>query len=265
MKKLDKQKIIPFNYHGHPVRTVTIDDEPWFVAKDVCDVLGISKYRDALDRLDGDERGSVQVDTLGGPQNMASVNEPGLYSLTLGSKKPEAKPFKRWVTHEVIPTIRKTGGYVNNDDAFINTYLPFADDTTKSLFRGTLSTIRHLNAQIEEDKPHVIFSKAVNASSNSILVRELAHMMRQNGVQTGEHRLFKWMRDNGFLHKNSEAYNQPTQYSLERGLMEVKESCVIVPGKGPTTHITTKITGKGQTYFMRRICKSDQLKVGEKA
>lgn len=165
MKKLDKQKIIPFDYHGHEVRMVVgKDGEPWFVAKDVCEYFGDTNYRRSMQGIDTDEKGVSQMNTPGGTQKMSIVNEPGLYSMLFAMQPKKArgvsdeyiaerteqlKQFKRWVTHEVIPTIRKTGGYVNNDDAFINTYLPFADDTTKSLFRGTLSTIRQLNAQVK--------------------------------------------------------------------------------------------------------------------
>ena len=130
------------------VRTVIQDGEPWFVAKDVCDALEVKNHIDALSRLDADEKGVVLTDTLGGKQPISIVNEPGLYSLVLGSRKKEAKDFKRWITHEVIPTIRKTGGYVHNSEVFIQNYLPFADETTKQLFRLTLDVVDKQNKQI---------------------------------------------------------------------------------------------------------------------
>lgn len=132
------------------VRTVMQDGEPWFVAADVCKALEID--RSQVRRLDDDERGVCLIHTLGGDQDLTVVNEPGLYSLVLGSRKPEAKAFKRWITHEVIPTIRKTGGYVHNSEVFIQNYLPFADDTTKQLFRLTLDVVDKQNKQIADQQ-----------------------------------------------------------------------------------------------------------------
>lgn len=129
------------------VRTTMINGEPWFVASDICDALDITNSRDAINRLDDDEKGVVLTDTLGGVQNLNTVNEAGLYTLVLGSRKPAAKKFKRWITHEVIPSIRKTGGYVANDELFISTYLPTADEATKLMFRTTLATVRQLNKE----------------------------------------------------------------------------------------------------------------------
>lgn len=134
------------------VRTVMQGGEPWFVAADVCRALEIGNTAQAASKLDDDEKGIISNDTLGGRQNMLAVNEPGLYSLVLGSRKPEAKNFKRWITHEVIPTIRKTGGYVKDSEVFIQNYLPFADDTTKQLFRLTLDVVDKQNKQIADQQ-----------------------------------------------------------------------------------------------------------------
>ena len=134
------------------VRTVMQGGEPWFVAADVCKALDLDKTWNALQRLDEDEKGTTSISTLGGVQEMAIVNEPGLYSLVLGSRKKEAKDFKRWITHEVIPTIRKTGGYVKDSEVFIQNYLPFADDTTKQLFRLTLDVVDKQNKQIADQQ-----------------------------------------------------------------------------------------------------------------
>lgn len=143
------------------VRTIVKDDEPWFVATDVCKALEIRDTWNALQRLDEDEKGTCSISTLGGEQAMSIINEPGLYSLVLGSRKPEAKAFKRWITHDVIPTIRKTGGYVANDDLFISTYLPTADDATKLLFKTTLETMRNLNEQNTKLKKEVEYKENV--------------------------------------------------------------------------------------------------------
>ena len=234
------------------VRTVTLNGAPWFVAADVCRALDIANSRDAVKRLDDDERGVVSTDTLGGVQEMTVVNESGLYSLVLGSRKPEAKQFKRWITHDVIPTIRKTGGYVNNDDLFVNTYLPNADDTTKALFRSTLETIRKQNAKIEEYKPKAIFADAVSASKSSILVGELAKILQQNGVAIGQNRLFAWLRNNGYLCCYGERYNMPTQRSMEMSLFEIKETTINNPDGSIRVSRTVKVTGKGQQYFINK-------------
>ena len=234
------------------VGTVTLNGAPCFVAADICRALDIANSRDAVKRLDDDERGVVSTDTLGGVQEMTVVNESGLYSLVLGSRKPEAKQFKRWITHEVIPTIRKTGGYVNNDDLFVNTYLPNADDTTKALFRSTLETIRTQNAKIEEYKPKAIFADAVSASKSSILVGELAKILQQNGVAIGQNRLFAWLRNNGYLCCYGERYNMPTQRSMEMSLFEIKETTINNPDGSIRVSRTVKVTGKGQQYFINK-------------
>lgn len=234
------------------VRTVTLNGAPCFVAADICRALDIANSRDAVKRLDDDERGVVSTDTLGGVQEMTVVNESGLYSLVLGSRKPEAKQFKRWITHEVIPTIRKTGGYVNNDDLFVNTYLPNADDTTKALFRSTLETIRTQNAKLEAYKPKAIFADAVSASKTSILVGELAKILQQNGVAIGQNRLFAWLRNNGYLCCYGERYNMPTQRSMEMSLFEIKETTINNPDGSIRVSRTVKVTGKGQQYFINK-------------
>ena len=235
------------------VRTVTLNGAPCFVAADVCRALDIGNPTDALRRLDDDEKALVSIEGISNGNNKVNiVNESGLYSLVLGSRKPEAKQFKRWITHEVIPTIRKTGGYVNNDDLFVNTYLPNADDTTKALFRSTLETIRAQNAKLEEYKPKAIFADAVSASKSSILVGELAKILQQNGVAIGQNRLFAWLRNNGYLCCYGERYNMPTQRSMEMSLFEIKETTINNPDGSIRVSRTVKVTGKGQQYFINK-------------
>lgn len=235
------------------VRTVTLNGAPCFVAADICRALDIGNPTDALRRLDDDEKALVSIEGISNGNNKANiVNESGLYSLVLGSRKPEAKQFKRWITHEVIPTIRKTGGYVNNDDLFVNTYLPNADDTTKALFRSTLETIRAQNAKLEEYKPKAIFADAVSASKTSILVGELAKILQQNGVAIGQNRLFAWLRNNGYLCCYGERYNMPTQRSMEMSLFEIKETTINNPDGSIRVSRTVKVTGKGQQYFINK-------------
>ena len=233
------------------IRAMVIDKEPYFVGKDVTEALGYSNPRDALARhVDPEDRNTVVFhDGTSGNPNMTIINESGLYSLILSSKLTTAKEFKRWVTKEVIPTIRKTGGYVDNDDLFLNTYLPNADEPTRMMFATTLATIRDLNKRIEENKPKVLFADAVSTSKSSILVRELAKLLRQNGVDMGEKRLYKWLRENGYIVKGS---TEPTQRAMEMGLFERLVRTIERGDDKPITTTTTKVTGKGQCYFVNK-------------
>ncbi|MCT6514799.1 phage antirepressor [Bacillus subtilis] len=250
------QKI--FNYQDQQVRTVVKDGQPWFVAKDVCNVLNHSNHKVAVSRLDEDEVSKVYLtDSLGRNQKTTVVNEAGLYSLILTSNKPEAKQFKRWITHEVIPEIRKTGGYVANDELFIQTYLPQADEHIKLLFKTTLHTMKEQSKQIETMKPKVIFAEAVESSESSVLVGELAKIIQQNGVDIGPNKLFQWLRDNGYLiRKKGESFNLPTQRSMEMGLFEIKKRTVSNLDGSIRTTRTPKVTGKGQIYFVNKFMSS---------
>ena len=234
------------------IRTTIQNGEPWFVAADVCKALDIENNRKATNRLDDDEKNTVTLsDGNRGNPNTTIVNEAGLYSLVLGSRKPEAKAFKRWITHEVLPTIRRTGGYVNSAEAFIEHYLPNADESTRTMFRAQLKAIEELNAKIEADKPKVLFADAVSSSDTTILVGEMAKILKQNGVDIGQKRFFEWLRQNGYLikRKGSE-WNMPTQRSMELGLFEIKESTHIDGNGCNITTKTPKVTGKGQQYFI---------------
>lgn len=235
------------------IRTAVKDDEPLFVAADVCRALEIGNPSQAITRLDSDE--TTLISNEGG-REINAVTESGLYSLVLGSRKPEAKAFKRWITHDVIPSIRKTGGYVDNEQQFVETYLPFADANTKALFGQTLAQLRAANEQLEQQKPKVLFADAVSAAHTSILVGELAKLLKQNGVDIGQHRLFQYLRENGYLIKRRGTdYNMPTQYAMERGWFEIKETA-ITHGDGHTSvNKTPKVTGKGQQYFINLFLK----------
>ena len=227
------------------VRIFLQDNEPWFVAKDVCDCLDLSNSRKALSRLEDDEKGVTLSDTPGGKQEMATVNEYGLYSLVMSSRKPEAKEFKRWVTHEVLPSIRKYGSYSMD----IPRTLP---DALKA-YASEIEAHNKTKALLEEQKPKVLFADAVNASHTSILVGDLAKLLRQNGLDIGQNRLFEKLRQEGYLIKQKgESYNMPTQRSMDMKLFEVKESTFTNPDG--STHITktSKVTGKGQIYFANR-------------
>lgn len=240
-----------FEYQNSKVRTVDMDGEAWFVLKDVCAVLGISNNRMAADRLDDDEKGVSLIDTLGGKQEMVIVNESGLYHIILRSDKPEAAPFRRWVTNDVLPTIRKTGSYN-------------APQLTRSQLLATALIAAHeeleqKDKQIETMKPKVLFADAVSASKKSILVGELAKLLSQNGISIGQNRLFDWMRKNSYLIKDPKRsdYNLPTQRSMEMGLFEIKET-TIQHSDHVSINRTPKVTGKGQVYFVNLFLKSEK-------
>lgn len=240
-----------FEYQNNKVRTVDMDGEAWFVLKDVCAVLGINNNRMAADRLDDDEKGVSLIDTLGGKQEMVIVNESGLYHVILRSDKPEAAPFRRWVTNDVLPAIRKTGSYN-------------APQLTRSQLLATALIAAHeeleqKDKQIETMKPKALFADAVSASKKSILVGELAKLLSQNGINIGQNRLFDWMRKNGYLIKDPKRsdYNLPTQRSMEKGLFEIKET-TIQHSDHVSINRTPKVTGKGQVYFVNLFLKSEK-------
>ena len=245
-------KLQIFKYEDQEVRTVQKDEEVWWVLKDVCGVLGLSNPSAVADRLDDDERAKFD---LGRQGESNIINESGLYNVIIRSDKPEAKKFKRWVTHEVLPTIRKTGGYVANEESFINTYLPNADEQTKLMFKSQLEVIRNLNNRIEEDKPKVLFANAVDTAKTAILIGDLAKLLKQNGVDIGQKRLFGWLRDKGYLIKNGNSKNMPTQKAMEMKLFEVKERIINNPDGSSRITRTTKVTGKGQIYFINKFMK----------
>lgn len=231
------------------VRTVCIDGEPWLVGKDVAEILGYSNPRKALiDHVDADDKGVTKCDTLGGAQNLTVINESGFYSLVLSSKMPNAKKFKRWVTAEVLPTIRKTGGYVANEDVFVETYLPFADEPIKQLFRIQCRVINQLNDRIRKDEPKVKFADHVGDSTNVIDVNRMAKLCADHGIRIGRNRLFAWMRSRGILMGG----NIPYQEYIENGYFRVKESVYETNGQ-TRTYQQTFVTGKGQQYILSRL------------
>lgn len=243
-----------FNYQGEQLRTVVLNNEPWFVAKDVCDILNHSNHKVAISRLDEDEVSKIYLtDSLGRKQKTNVVNEPGLYSLILTSNKPEAKQFKRWITHEVIPSIRKHGAYMTPDT--IERVLTDPDTIIKLATTLKEEQQKRLEAEkkIEEQKPKVLFANAVETSESSVLVGELAKILKQNGVEIGQNRLFDWLRNNGYLIKQKgENFNLPTQYSMDLGLFEIKKRTINNPDGSIRTTRTPKVTGKGQIYFVKK-------------
>ena len=235
------------------VRTTTINDEPYFIGKDVAVVLGYSNPRKAIiDHVDEDDKGVTKCDTLGGTQEMTVINESGLYSLILSSKLPTAKKFKRWITHDVIPAIRKTGGYVNDTAQFVDYYFGQLEPNQKQALTMMFDESKRMSNQLKEQAPKVLFANAVETAHTSILVGDLAKIIKQNGTDIGQKRLFDWMRRNGYLIKDGQSKNMPTQRAMDMGLFEVKESTINNPDGSVRITKTTKVTGKGQTYFVNK-------------
>ena len=231
------------------VRTVEINGEPWFVANDICYALDLTNTTMAMSRLDDDERTKFNL----GRQGEANVvNEFGLYNLVLASRKPEAKQFKRWITHDVIPTIRRHGAYMT--DGIIERTLQDPDYLIQlaTTLKEERAKRQLAEAENYKNKPMVLFAESVQASDNSCLIGELAKIISQNGVSIGQNRLFEWLRENGYLIKGGERRNQPTQYSMELGLMEIKKRTIDNPDGSIRVTVTTKVTGKGQIYFVNK-------------
>jgi anti-repressor protein len=245
-------KLQVFSYEGNAVRTVRRDDETWWVLKDVCDVLEIANSRDAALRLDGDEKYDVGItDAIGRQQNTTVISESGLYNIILLSRKPEAKKFKRWVTHEVLPTINRHGAYItpakleeimNDPDAWIKVLTALKEERAAK---------ERLQLEAAENKPKVVFADAVSVSDGTILIGELAKILKGNGVDIGQNRLFEKLRQSGYLIKRQGTdYNAPTQKAMELGLFRVKETAITHSDGHVTISKTTKVTGKGQQYFI---------------
>lgn len=234
------------------IRTTEKDGEPWFVGKDVAEALGYANTKDALaSHADEEDKRIIQRSenaTFDIPnRGLTIINESGLYSLILSSKLPSAKAFKRWITHEVIPSIRKTGGYIEGQE-----HMSDADLMAKALLVAQRQ-IEQRDKQLQEMQPKALFADSVCASSTSILIGELAKILKQNGVATGQNKLFAWMRDNGYLIRRKGAdYNMPTQRSMEMQLFEIKESVVSHADGHTSVNKTTKVTGKGQVYFVNK-------------
>lgn len=231
---------------------------PAFVAKDVCLALGIGKYRDAVSTIDDDERGSVLVDTPGGKQQMTTVTEPGFYKLVMRSRKPEAKAFQRWVTHEVLPALRRDGGYMVARDETPEQTMARAVLLAQATIDRQKSRIAGLEAENEEMRPKALFADAVAASDGTCLIGEFAKMLRQNGVDVGQNRLFAMLREDGYLGKVGQNRNVPTQRSMELGLFRIKETAVTHSDGHVTLSRTPKVTGKGQRYFLERYGKTGE-------
>lgn len=232
------------------VRAVMLEGEPWFVAADVCRALGLGNSSKAVMPLDDDEKGITNSNTLGGEQKMVIVSEPGLYSLIVRSRKPEAKAFKRWITHEVIPAIRKTGGYIAgqetmDDDQLLANALMVAQ--RKIAERN--KQLEAANEKIKADAPKVLFAETVEKAETCISIGTLAKILNQAGLDIGERRLFERLRNDKWLNSKGRNWNVPSQKSMDMGLMRVHESTVS-RSSGIQINKTPLITGKGQRFFI---------------
>lgn len=216
---------------------------PCFIAREVTDALALD--RTAVRKLDDDEKGVRLMHTLGGDQEVSTVTEPGFYKLVMRSRKPEAKAFQRWVTHEVLPALRRDGGYMVARD----------ETPEQTMARAVLlaqQTIDRQKSRIAELEPKALFADAVAASDGTCLVGELAKMMRQNGVDVGQNRLFAMLREDGYLGNVGQNRNVPTQRAMDLGLFRIKETAVTHSDGHVTINRTPKVTGKGQVYFAKR-------------
>ena len=236
------------------IRVMEIDGEPWFVGKDVAIILGYSNPRKAIiDHVDEEDKGVTKCDTLGGQQDVTIINESGFYSLILSSKLPDAKIVKHWVTHEVLPSIRKHGAYISGqEDMTPEELIAKALVAAQKIIDDKERQIKQKDEHIKIMEPKARFADAVSASDTSILVGEFAKILRQNGMDIGQNRLFDWLRKQGYLCTRGSMRNAPTQKSMDLGLFEVKERTITEPNGAVRTVRTTKITGKGQQYFINK-------------
>ena len=258
-----------FDFHNFKVRTILINNEPYFVGNDVAEILGYSEPRRAVNQhVDESNCKSLSLKAWGDLlpslwnnkndfSNKIVINEAGVYDLIFSSKLPSAKDFKRWVTHEVLPAIRKHGAYLTDEKA--SAILTNKDDLADLLAQAS-EQLRNKDLVIKEMKPKALFADAVTESRTSILVGDLAKLLKQNGILIGAKRLFQWLRNNHYLiNRHGADYNSPTQKSMELGLFEIKESTHINSNGNTVITKTPKVTGKGQVYFVNKFLKKEVI------
>lgn len=242
-----------FNFENHEVRTLLMNGEPYFVGKDVAEILGYSNSSKAvMVHVDEEDKESLMLEAHSQNGNLVKtqttvINESGVYALIFGSKLPSAKKFKHWVTSDVLPQIRKTGNY-KMPGTYAEALRELADQTEKN---------EALRLENKEMKPKALFADAVNDSDTDILIGDLAKLIKQNGHDIGQKRLFNWMRDNGYLMKSGSSKNLPTQKAMQLGLFRIKERTINNPDGSIRITKTTKVTGKGQIYFVNKFVKGD--------
>lgn len=247
-----------FNFNSNQVRVIEISGEPWFVLKDVCEVLGDLAPRVVRQRLSDDVCSTYPLDTAGGKQMTSIINEDGLYDVILDSRKPEAKAFRKWITSDVIPSIRKHGAYMTPETIEKTLTDPDFIIGLATRLKQEQAEKAVLQAQIDAERPLVHYAESMQVSRDSILVNDLAKLMRQNGLDIGERRLFKLLREDGYLIKSGSEYNMPTQRSMDLQIMEIKMGYRGSSDGTVKMTRTPKITGKGQIYFINRYVKSSR-------
>lgn len=240
------------------IRVVEKEGAPWFIAKDICLALGLTQVSRAIQKLDEDEKGITTSNTPGGDQALSTISEAGMYSLVLVSRKPEAKAFKRWVTHEVLPAIHRHGGYLTPEKVEEALTDPDTIIRLATNLKEERAERRRLEAENRELAPKALFADAVAASDNTMLVGELAKLLSSNGIHIGQNRLFAWLRGNGYLMKQGSWKNMPTQRSMDMGLFVVKETAITHADGHVTVSRTPKVTGKGSQYFVSRFLDSSE-------
>lgn len=235
-----------FTFNNEQVRTLLINNEPWFIGKDVAQILGYSNPRDALSKhVENEDKDSVAIrDSIGRMQKAPIINESGVYALIFGSKLPDAKKFKHWVTSEVLPQLRKTGSYAAKEMS--------SEELMAKAFIEAKSIMERQNKEIIEMKPKALFADTVAASNSSILVGQEAKLISQSGCKIGQNRFFAWLRENGYLCSKGDNYNMPTQRSREMNLIEIRIRTVTNPDGSVRETKTPMITGKGQIYFLNK-------------
>lgn len=238
-----------FSFNNQPVRTVQLNNQPYFNLKDVCEVLDIKNHKDVVSRLN--PKGVDTTDTLtnGGMQKMTYINESNLYKTIFQSRKEEAEQFTEWVTSEVLPAIRKNGAYLTDEKAYDITHNP---QSLADLLMQAGEQLKQKEIIIQEMRPKALFADAVATADTSILIGDLAKLIKQNGHDIGQKRLFEWLRNHDYLIKGGNSKNMPTQKSMELKLFEVKERTINNPDGSVRITKTTKVTGKGQQYFINK-------------
>jgi prophage antirepressor-like protein len=243
-----------FDFEDRQVRIVTVNEEPWWVLRDVCDVLGLTTPARVAERLEKDEVSQTHLtDSVGRKQETIIVNESGLYNVILRSDKPDAKKFRKWVTSEVLPAIRRHGAYMTpemieraliNPDFIIRLARNLRDEQEKT---------KTLASQIERERPLVLYAKTVEASDSLTTPGEFAKMLRQNGFRIGKNTLFEWLGDSGYVIRGGRDHNMPSQRAVERGYLEIEER-VRNNAKGRmVTERRMMLTGKGSIHFANRL------------
>lgn len=255
---MNEIKIFQNEQFGQIRIVVNENNEPLFCLLDLCNSLGLSNNRKVKSQLDDDVTLSYPIlDNLGREQEATFVTEAGMYTVILRSDSPKAKPMQKWVTNEVLPSIRKHGAYMTNETLEKALTSPdFLIQLATNLKEEKQKRIE-AESKIQQDAPKVLFADAVSTSQRSCLIAELAKILQQNGVNIGQNRLFSWMRDNGYLCQKGDYYNQPTQKAMKLGLFELKKTSITKPDGSVLVTTTTKVTGKGQIYFVNKFLGKD--------